>query len=292
MNKWSDKSTVFSRLPSKRCGNKDINLDEPVIMGILNLTPDSFYDGGRYPSEKAALERVEKMVIEGAGIIDVGAVSTRPGAQEISLEVEFERLSAALPSIVRRFPDVCISVDTYRSEIAKRSADLGVSMINDISGGTMDPDMFSTIAALGIPYVLMHIQGTPANMQIAPDYTNPVAEIRQYFNNKIAELRSLSFDNIILDPGFGFGKAIEHNYRILHGLHDFKDLDFPLLVGLSRKSMANRLLEIHASDALNATTVLHTLALLEGADILRVHDVKEACQVIRVVQEYRQAGLI
>jgi dihydropteroate synthase len=156
----------------------------------------------------------------------------------------------------------------------------------------MDPDMFSTIAALGIPYVLMHIQGTPANMQIAPDYTNPVAEIRQYFNNKIAELRSLSFDNIILDPGFGFGKAIEHNYRILHGLHDFKDLDFPLLVGLSRKSMANRLLEIHASDALNATTVLHTLALLEGADILRVHDVKEACQVIRVVQEYRQAGLI
>ena len=268
--------------------NKTISLEKPIVMGILNLTPDSFFDGGFYKDEKAFLSRVEKMLEEGAGIIDIGAVSTRPGANDVSLEDETKRLLPAIQKISKEFPKAMLSVDTYRSEVAQKAIGAGAHIINDISGGTFDPGMFGTIAQLQVPYVLMHIKGTPKNMQQNPIYSDVVEEIKSFFEQQLSKLKELSVtENIILDPGFGFGKTLEANYTILKELSSFKELGCPLLVGVSRKSMINKVLETKPKDALNGTTVLHTLALLNGANILRAHDVKEAVEAVKLMEVYK-----
>ena len=256
----------------------------PKIMGILNLTPDSFYDGNQYLQESKMLNRVEQMLIEGADIIDIGAFSSRPGADFVSLDEERKRLLSNLIKIRKKFPNTFISVDTYRAEIVKEVIQIGASMINDISAGNLDENMFKTIAELQVPYVMMHMQGTPENMQQNPDYKDVVNDILIFFIQKIERLKKLNFNNIIIDPGFGFGKTIKHNYEILSRLEEFKMIDKPVLVGMSRKSMFYKMLKTNPENALNATTSAHTIALLKGADILRVHDVKEAMEVVKIIK--------
>ncbi|NOX47855.1 MAG: dihydropteroate synthase [Chlorobi bacterium] len=267
---------------------KSISLEKPLIIGILNLTPDSFYDGGFYKDEKGFLLRVEKMLEEGADIIDIGAVSTRPGAEDVILEDETRRLIPAIKKIAQEFPEAILSIDTYRSEVAKKAIHAGAHIINDISGGLFDPEMFQTIAQLKVPYILMHIKGTPKNMQQNPQYSNVVKEITGFFKQRLSKLKELGITgNIILDPGFGFGKSLEDNYMLLKNLSSFKDFGCPLLVGISRKSMIYKVLGTKPSEALNGTTVIHTLALLNGANILRVHDVKEAVEVVKLMEVYK-----
>lgn len=255
-------------------------------MGILNISPDSFYDGGRYSEPKTALSHAEKMIHDGASIVDLGAVSTRPGANEVSGEEEWGMMMKVLPGLRKNFPETMISVDTFRASVAERAINEGADMINDISGGQMDVKMFETVAHLKIPYIMMHIQGTPQTMQISPEYEDVTADVEAFFKANLQKLASLGkSENIILDPGFGFGKTIRHNYELLSNLDAFKKLGCPLLVGVSRKSMIYRLLGISAEEALNGTSVINTIALLKGADILRVHDVKEAVEVVRIVNE-------
>lgn len=260
-----------------------MSLDQPKIMGILNLTPDSFYDGGRYQSDKALLEQTERMLREGADIIDIGAYSSRPGADHISSEEEEKRLIPAIENILKAHPETIISVDTFRAEIAKKSIDSGAAMINDISGGEMDEHMFETIAALKVPYFLMHMQGTPQNMQQNPSYENLILDMIDYFSEKVNRLQQLGVADIIIDPGFGFGKTQEHNYEIVRKLNNFNILGHPILAGVSRKSMIYKALGIAPEEALNATTALHVLCLQNGASFLRVHDVKEAAEAIKIV---------
>lgn len=257
-------------------------------MAIINLTPDSFYDGGKIATENELLIRVERALATGAQIIDIGGQSTRPGADYISADDEWTRLESGLKAVLKSFPTAFVSVDTFHSSVAEKAVDLGVSIINDVSGGTMDPMMASTIGRLKVPYVLMHIQGTPTTMQIDPNYENVTLEVWNYFEMKIAELRSHGCEQIILDPGFGFGKTNEHNFSLLKNLAAFRSLKLPLLAGLSRKSMVNKVLGIKAQDALNGTSVLNTLAVLNGASILRVHDVIEAKQVITLLEQYQK----
>ena len=281
-----DKITAFSKTRSLQFADKILSLQKPAVMGILNITPDSFYDGGKHLEKVKYLAAAAEMLQEGAAILDLGAVSTRPGAREVSEEEELERLIPALKNILEEFPDAIVSVDTFRSEVARQAAGNGAFMINDISGGSLDTAMFSTIASLKIPYILMHMQGTPSTMQIRPHYENVAEEVRSFFIRKLDELAEIGVRQLLLDPGFGFGKSVEHNYSLLHSLGSFRDLGFPILAGLSRKSMINRLLSISPAEALHATGVLNTLALIQGADILRVHDVKEAMQVVRLVGAY------
>lgn len=257
-------------------------------MAIINLTPDSFFDGGKIGSETELLRRVEQNLTDGARIIDIGGQSTRPGADFISADDEWTRLEIGLKAIRKTFPNAFISVDTFHSVVAEKAVDLGVSIINDISGGSMDPKMASTIGRLKIPYVLMHIQGTPTTMQLDPHYENVTLEVWNYFEKKISELRSHGCEQIILDPGFGFGKTNDHNFSLLKNLRAFSSLKLPTLAGLSRKSMINKVLGIKAQEALNGTTVLNTLAILNGASILRVHDVIEARQVITLMDQYQK----
>ncbi|MCE1199689.1 MAG: dihydropteroate synthase [Marinilabiliales bacterium] len=265
-----------------------ITLDQPVVMGILNLTPDSFFDGGRYGSEPAVLNRVEQMLAEGAFILDVGAVSTRPGAAEVSERDELERLLKPLASIRQHFPEVTLSVDTWRSEVVRQIVDVaGDVIVNDISGGKMDPQMFAMVARLGLPYLLMHIQGTPQTMQHNPVYSNVVGEVIRELSESVNQLKLLGVQDILLDPGFGFGKLAVHNYELLNRLDAFRLFELPLVAGLSRKTMIWKQLGITPEDSLNGTTVLNTLALLGGADILRVHDVKEALEAIRLVGQLK-----
>jgi len=285
-----DKSTDFSINRSLHCGDNIIVLDGPKVMGILNLTPDSFYDGGKYQQEEKYIGHVEKMLREGADIIDIGAVSSRPGSVEVSDKEELDRLIPALSQLTRLFPKTVFSVDTFRASVARAAVENGAGIINDISGSAMDPKMVETVASIKVPYILMHMQGTPVTMQQNPVYDDVVAEIDLFFRNKSIELNNAGIQELILDPGFGFGKTISHNYELLKHLDLFRYLKWPILVGLSRKSMITKLLNIKAEDALNATGVLHTLALTGGADILRVHDVKEAFQVIKVVKAYQNAG--
>ncbi|NNC70221.1 MAG: dihydropteroate synthase [Flavobacteriaceae bacterium] len=256
-------------------------------MGILNITPDSFYDGGKYDDHTAILHQVEKMLYEGATFIDVGAYSSRPRAIDITEEEELSRILPVIDLLVQHFDDILLSTDTFRSTVAKRSVEAGVCMVNDISGGLLDEHMFATIAELQVPYILMHMAGTPQSMQKNPVYKDVVHELIYFFSNKVAELRALKVNDIILDVGFGFGKSIEHNYELLKNLSFFKPLDLPLLVGLSRKSMLYKLLDTKPGHALNATTSAHTIALLNGANILRVHDVKEAIEAIKIVEATR-----
>ncbi|WP_247649217.1 dihydropteroate synthase [Lutibacter sp. B1] len=271
-------------MSSINCNGKLIDLTSPKVMGILNITPDSFFDGGKYNNSETILSCVEKMLNDGATFIDVGAYSSRPGAKHISEEEELERILPVIKLLTDTFPKIVISIDTFRSNVAERCIDKGACIINDISAGDMDENMFNIIAKMQAPYIIMHMQGTPQNMQANPNYTNIVTDVLFYFSKKIAELRKLGANDIITDVGFGFGKTIEHNYTLLKHLELFKNLDCPTLVGLSRKSMLYKPLKISPELALNATTSANTIALLNGANILRVHDVKEAAEAIKIVE--------
>lgn len=281
------KDTFFSRNFSLNCNGQYIDLHVPKIMGILNITPDSFYDGGRYTTKEAILNRVAVLLDEGADFIDVGAYSSRPGAQDISPEEELKRLHFALAIIREKYPDAILSVDTFRAEVSRTVVkDYNVAIINDISSGEADPEIFETIAELQVPYILMHMKGTPQNMQLNPTYDNMVKEIFSFFSKKISQLRSLGVNDIIIDPGFGFGKTITHNYQLLNQLDTFKIFELPMMIGLSRKSMIYKILNTTPEEALNGTTVLHTLALINGANILRVHDVAPAVETLRLLERY------
>lgn len=269
------------------CNGKIIKFNKPLIMSIVNITPDSFYDGGKYDSESDVLKDVEEKINSGANIIDIGASSTRPNSDEITEKEEWQRLKGVLISVRANFPDILLSVDTYRASVAKKSAEHGIDIINDISGGNLDSLMFETVADLNIPYILMHIQGSPKTMQNNPKYLNVVDEVKKDFESKITQLINLGFNKIILDPGFGFGKSLENNYQLLKSLNIFSSFNYPILAGVSRKSMINRVIGTNPVTALNGTTVLNTIALQNGASILRVHDAFEAKQAIELVEFYK-----
>ncbi|MCC6369505.1 MAG: dihydropteroate synthase [Bacteroidia bacterium] len=269
------------------CNGKTLTFIKPLIMAIVNITPDSFYDGGKFGSSHDVLRDVEEKVKQGADIIDLGAASSRPNAVEISEEEEWKRLETILVEVRKEFPKVFISVDTYRASIAKKSAEHGADIINDISGGNLDFNMFDTVAKLDLPYVLMHMLGTPQTMQKQAAMKNALETIKSEFKLRIDFLEKKGFRKIILDPGFGFGKSVENNYQLLKELSAFQDLNFPVLAGISRKSMINKVIGTNPVTALNGTTVLNTLALLNGASILRVHDVNESKQAIELVEYYK-----
>ena len=265
-----------------------MDLSEPQVMGILNVTPDSFYAGSRSETEKDIVQRLHQIIDEGASIIDIGGYSSRPNAEHISAEEEMSRLRNGLEIIRKHSPNAVVSVDTFRADVAKMCVEeYGVAIINDISAGQMDEEMFPTIAKLGVPYIIMHMKGTPQDMQVSPKYDHFLKEIFYYFSEKAQKLRDLGVKDIIIDPGFGFGKTLEHNYELMNHLEEFSLFELPLLVGVSRKSMIYKLLETTPEEALNGTTALHTIALLKGANILRVHDVKEAVESIKIVQKMK-----
>lgn len=266
-----------------------LDLSGPCIMGILNITPDSFYAGSRMQTEAEIAARAQQILDEGAGIIDIGAYSSRPNAENVSPREEMERLRMGLEILRKTQPGAVISVDTFRADVARMCVEeYGVAIINDIAAGEMDTDMFRTVAELNVPYIMMHMQGTPQNMQQHPHYDNLLKEVFLYFAQKVQQLRDLGMKDIILDPGFGFGKTVEHNYELLAHLEEFRVFELPLLVGVSRKSMIYRLLGNTPQDALNGTTVLDTICLLKGADILRVHDVREAVETVKIVEAMRK----
>ena len=264
---------------------KELDLAIPLVMGILNITPDSFFDGGRYTTLSDQLTHAEQMIRDGASIIDIGAVSTRPGSAEVSETFEIERLLPALKSIRKHFPDCFISVDTFRSSVARAVIGEGADMINDIYGGRFEKGMLDTMATLNVPYILMHMQGSPLNMQQNPGYADVVAEVTYFFEKQLDLCREKGIRQVLVDPGFGFGKSVEHNFALLEHLDGFKSFGMPVVAGLSRKSMINRVLKITPAEAGNGTTVLNTIALMKGADILRVHDVKEAMEAVKLVRQ-------
>lgn len=271
---------------------KLMSLDTPKVMGILNVTPDSFFSSSRYMSEEGILRRAGEMIDEGVDIIDVGGCSTRPGIDLVTEEEELLRIRLALHLIRKRWPSVSLSVDTFRASVATCAVEeYGADMINDVSGGSLDKAMFETVAKLQVPYILMHMKGTPSTMQQQPHYDDLMVEITRYFSQKIQQLRLLGVNDIILDPGFGFGKAVEHNYELLRRLADFQVFDLPLLVGFSRKSMIYKPLNKTPDEALHGTIVLNTLALTKGAHILRVHDIAAAKECVKLVQTCQKAGL-
>ena len=279
-----------ARVPtySLNCSGKLLSLETPKVMGILNATPDSFYAGSRKQTELELAERAQQIISEGGAIIDVGAYSTRPGAADVSAEEEWERLANSLQVVSREAPEAILSVDTFRAEIARRCVEtFGVSIINDISGGDADAQMFDTVAELRVPYVLMHCQGTPQTMQQAPTYKNVTAEVITDLSRKVRLLRQRGIRDVIIDPGFGFGKTLEHNYTLLRQLEDFRIFDLPLLIGISRKSMITKSLDITADEALNGTTALNAFALMKGAHLLRVHDVKAAVEVVKLFERVK-----
>ena len=265
------------------CRGRLIDLSEPQVMGILNLTPDSFYDGGRHTLPESALRQTEIMLKAGAIFIDAGGASSRPGAEEVPVEAELSRVIPVIEAIVRCFPEAFISVDTWRAEVARAACEAGAGMVNDISAGRFDTAMYETLQTLGVPYVLMHMQGTPQTMQQDPHYQNVVNEVLEFFIGELEKLRSLGIKDIVLDPGFGFGKTVSQNFQLLDNLDIFeKVLGLPVLAGISRKSMICKVLKVSPENALNGTTALHMVALQRGARILRAHDVKEAVETIRL----------
>jgi dihydropteroate synthase len=269
------------------CKGQILDLSIPIVMGILNTTPDSFYDGGRYNSVEKALEQAEKMILEGATILDIGGASSRPNADIVSEEEELDRTIPVIEAIHKNWPKQLISIDTWRASVARAAIAEGAAIINDISGGGMDPQMFPTVADCQVPYILMHIQGTPQNMQQAPHYDDLLTEVLDYFIEKVGQLRALGVKDIILDAGFGFGKTMTQNYTLFRSMDQLSHiLNLPLLVGISRKSMIYKLLETSSADTLSATCALNALALERGARILRVHDVKPAMDVIKIWQAY------
>ena len=264
---------------------KLIDLSHPIIMGILNITPDSFYDGGFYNSEKKIIAQVKKMINDGASIIDIGGYSSRPGAEDISVETELSRVLTVIKAIKHEFPETLISIDTFRSEVAKKAVKAGADIINDISGGSLDKKMFNTVSELNVPYIIMHMKGNPRNMIKKTKYEDVLKEIIRYFSKKIHLATKAGIKDIIIDPGFGFAKNVEQNFNILNNLDYLKYLDKPILIGVSRKSMIYKTLEVTPKDALNGSTVLHTISLLKGAKIIRTHDVKEANEAIKLVSQ-------
>lgn len=280
-----EKRSVFAPRKTLQCNGRLITIEKPLVMGIINITNDSFFSGSRYRFSHSIARRAKQIIEEGGQIIDIGACSTRPGAKPVSERDEIKRLHKALAAIRRSYPEAIISVDTFRASVAEWAVkEFRVDIINDISAGQMDSKMFETIAELNVPYILMHMQGTPENMQQNPQYENVIRDLILFFNDKIEKLKQLNVKDIIIDPGFGFGKTIEHNYTILKNLETFKLLELPILVGISRKSMIYKPLNTKPEQALNGTTVLNTLAILKGASILRVHDVKQAAETIRLLE--------
>lgn len=267
------------------CNGQLFALDKPQVMGILNVTPDSFYAESRKQTDEAIAARVRQITSEGGTMIDIGAYSSRPGADEVSTEEEMERLRHGLTIVNREAPGIVTSVDTFRADVARMCVEeFGVSIVNDISGGMLDKRMFQTVAKLGVPYILMHMQGTPTTMQVAPHYDNLMREVFLYFSERVNRLHDLGVKDMILDPGFGFGKTLEHNYELMNHIEDFREFDLPVLVGISRKSMIYKLLGTTPQEALGGTIVLNTIALEKGAHILRVHDVKAAVETVKIVE--------
>ncbi len=262
-----------------------IDLSTPKVMGILNITPDSFYDNSRTKTIDEALKKAAQFLHEGATFIDIGGYSSRPGAKDISIGEETDRLVPVVESLVKAFPEAIISIDTFRAKVARETIDAGAHIINDIAAGDLDEQMFETVAKLQVPYIMMHMQGTPQNMQQNPVYNNVLLEVIDDLAKKVAALKALHIHDVIIDPGFGFGKSIEHNYELLRQMEAFKIFKLPVLVGFSRKGMIYKTLGTTAADALNGTSVLNTIALQKGAGILRVHDVKEAVECVRLVEK-------
>ncbi len=271
------------------CKGKLLVIDKPLVMGIINITSDSFYEGSRSQTVESILSQATKMIGEGADIIDIGGQSTRPGSERISVKEELQRVLSAIETILKNFPETIISVDTYQAIVAEECVRSGAAIINDISAGNMDSDMIPTVAKLQVPYICMHMKGTPENMQQQPTYENVTKEVLDFFIQKTDECRRAGINDVIIDPGFGFGKTISHNFTLLKELSAFKMLEKPIMAGLSRKSTIYKTLGINTNEALNGTTVLNTLALQNGANILRVHDVKEAKEVIKLYEQYEQA---
>ncbi len=267
------------------CNGRLLVIDKPVIMGIINTTPDSFYNNSRFSGTSLVLKQAEQMLSEGATILDIGGQSTRPGSERISAEEELSRVTGPIAALHKTFPGAFISIDTYYSKVAQEAVAAGASLVNDISAGSMDPDMIGTAAALQVPYVLMHMQGTPATMQQEPAYQNVTGEILDFFIREKSRLNKAGINDIIIDPGFGFGKTIPHNFQLLRHLAVFKMLQAPLLIGVSRKSTIYKTLGITVEEALNGTTVLNTIGLMHGASILRVHDVKEAAEAVQLFSD-------
>jgi dihydropteroate synthase len=274
--------TFFRKKTTLNAGGRLIDLSSPKVMGIINITPDSFYADSRKQGIDETLLQAEKMLNEGATFLDLGAYSSRPGAEDISLQDETDRLLPVVEAIVSRFPAAVLSIDTFRSQVAEAAIKAGAHIINDISGGQLDPEMFATVARLQVPYILMHMKGTPQNMNQQAHYEDVFAEVYDYFVDKYYQLKHLGAHDIIIDPGFGFAKKQEHSYVLMNRLQDFNVLQLPVLVGVSRKTMIYKTLGITAEEALNGTTVLNTIALTKGASILRVHDVKEAVEAVRI----------
>ncbi len=279
------KDTFFYKKSTLNCHGKILSLASPVVMGILNVTPDSFYDGGQYTAPQQFMAQAERMIAEGATILDVGGYSSRPGAADISTDEELNRVIPAIEGIRKIYPGTIISIDTFRSEVARAAVQAGAAIINDISGGTLDGKMFATAAELKAPYILMHMRGTPRTMTQLTSYDDVVLEVITYFEQKIAQLRAAGVVDIIIDPGFGFAKTRDQNFELLRRLNELQIFELPILAGLSRKSMTYKTLGIEASEALAGTITLNTMALLQGANILRVHDVKEAVQTVKLVEK-------
>ncbi|MEM9144361.1 MAG: dihydropteroate synthase [Bacteroidota bacterium] len=270
------------------CKGTLVDLNTPKVMGILNITPDSFYDGGRYLDEKSVVAQVAHMLDAGSTFIDLGAQSSRPGASLISEKEELDRILPVAHRLLKEFPDILLSIDTFRSNVAQQCLDAGAAMINDISSGNLNPQMMSVVAAYRVPWIMMHMRGVPENMQEQTEYTDLTRDILYFFSEKLVQARSLGIHDIIVDPGFGFSKTLDQNYALLNQLALFRNLEVPLLVGISRKSMIHKLLGITAQEALNGTTALHILALQKGASILRAHDVPEAMQCIALHRQLTQ----
>ena len=272
------------------CKGRLLVVDKPLVMGIINVTPDSFYSGSRYEGVDAVLRQAEKMLKDGATVLDIGGQSTRPGSEKLSADEELKRVITPVAAINKHFPEAFISIDTYYSQVAAGAVAAGASIVNDISAGSMDAAIIETVASLKVPYVLMHMQGTPQTMQKQPQYENVTREVLDFMIKKISELRKAGITDVIIDPGFGFGKTIAHNFELLNNLSVFRMLNSPLLLGVSRKSTIYKTLGITADESLNGTTVLNTIGLMNGASILRVHDVKEAVESVKLFEVCRSAG--
>ncbi|NOW99069.1 dihydropteroate synthase [Mucilaginibacter sp. SG564] len=274
--------TFFHKKTTLNARGKLIDLSSPKVMGIINITPDSFYAGSRKPGIDEALQQAEKMLADGATFLDIGAYSSRPNAEDIAIAEETDRLLPAVEAIAAAFPDAVMSIDTFRAQVAEAAINAGAHIINDISGGTLDEAMFTTVASLQVPYILMHMKGTPQTMNQLAQYDDVFTEVLDYFVTRYQQLKQLGVHDVIIDPGFGFAKKNEHNYNLMNRLQDFDMLCLPTLVGISRKRMIYGLLETTAAEALNGTTVLNTIGLMKGANILRVHDVKEAVEAVKI----------
>lgn len=284
------KDTFFRKKVTLNAGGKLIDLSSPKVMGIINLTPDSFYAGSRKPAVDEALQQAGKMLDEGADFLDIGAYSSRPGATDISIGEETDRLLPVVEAIVATFPNAMLSIDTFRSQVAEAAVKAGAYIINDISGGQLDVDMFATVARLQVPYILMHMKGNPQNMNQLAQYDDVFTEVLDYFVSRYQQLKQLGVHDVIIDPGFGFAKKPEHSYTLMNRLQDFDILGLPTLAGISRKRMIYGLLGTTAAEALNGTTVLNTISLMKGANILRVHDVKEAVEAIKICETVVNPG--